>query len=309
MSCSTESKDLSGVIFLDKPIGWTSRRAVNEVIRFFSTTGKKRIKAGHAGTLDPLATGMLPILIGEATRFAGYGLNAEKTYQVTMDLGYQTDTLDNEGEVTARFPEVVIPEQRIDDVLAAFRGRLKQVPPIFSAIRVDGRRAHEMARKGETVVMEERDIEIFDLTLMASDALKLTLLVRCSKGTYIRSLCRDIGAALGMGGCVIDLRRLSTGGWPESMMVTPEVMQEMREACVLPLSQWLRDLPAISLPEGKARRFIQGQRIQLETEGQGEVAVFWKDMVLGTGVLQPGMARMVLHPGRILPTAQQQFIK
>jgi len=169
----------SGIVFLDKPLGWTSRRAVNEVIRIFSVQGKKRMKAGHAGTLDPLATGMLPILLGDATRFSELGLNAEKRYTVTFDLSYQTDTLDCEGEVVARF-DGAIDKQQLIDILPLFQGELQQVPPIYSAIRVDGKRAHAMARKGEAVEMKARGVCIHALTLLNFDFPFISLDVLCS---------------------------------------------------------------------------------------------------------------------------------
>jgi len=297
---------VSGVVFLDKPLGWTSRRAVNEVIRIFSVTGQKRIKAGHAGTLDPLATGMLPILLGDATRFSELGLNAEKRYAVTFDLSYQTDTLDCEGEVTGRFDQQV-EQQQLLEVLEQFKGNLKQVPPIYSAIRVEGKRAHAMARKGETVELKARDVCIHKLALISFEFPYVSLDVSCSKGTYIRSLTRDISEKLGMGGCVTALRRISTGGWPESMLVSEERLRQDKEQAVLPLRQWLRDFPTCELNKDNAWRFLNGQRIQLEEKQQGNVAVVSDALLLGTAELKPGMRRMVLHPLRILPSSQHLF--
>jgi len=300
-----------GIILLDKPCGWTSRRAVNEVMRIFSVPGHKRIKAGHGGTLDPLATGMLPILLGDATRFADMGLNAEKTYRVSFDLSCQTETLDREGDITASF-DGTINQPQLESVLTAFTGDIEQVPPQYSAIRIDGRRAHDMARRGEQVKMKARSVTVLVLHLLAFSFPLVTLEVRCSKGTYIRSLARDIGAALGMGGCVTDLRRLSAGGWPETMMVSPEQLVADKVACLLPLAHWLRDLDRQILSEEDGRRFLQGQRIQLkgtETDAAEKiVAVFSADMLLGTGILKPGMRHMVLHPARIMPSAQKRLL-
>ncbi|MDQ6981458.1 MAG: tRNA pseudouridine(55) synthase TruB [Mariprofundus sp.] len=303
--------DIIGIVFLDKPCGWTSRRAVNEVIRVFSRPGQKRIKAGHAGTLDPLATGMLPILLGDATRFAEMGLNAEKSYRVSFDLSYQTDTLDMEGEVCARF-DAEISRVQLELLLPGFSGEIEQVPPAFSAIRIDGKRAHDLARKGERVAMQGRRITIHAIRLVAFEYPLVTLDVSCSKGTYIRSLARDIGECLGMGGCVTCLRRLSTGGWPEALMVTPEQLVANRESCLMPLSQWLRDFYHLILPGELARRFVQGQRIQLkDTKADAEeknMAVFAEDILLGTGMLKGGMRHMVLHPDKIMPSAQKVFL-
>jgi len=277
------------------------------MVRLFSRTGVKRIKAGHTGTLDPLATGMLPILLGEATRFSSVGLDADKTYVVSMDLGYQTLTLDREGKVTDRF-DVQIKREEIESILSHFTGKLEQIPPAYSAIHVAGKRAHEIARKGGEVALAARLIVIHELTLIDFSFPLLTLRVCCSKGTYIRSLTRDIGISLGMGGCVTALRRISTGGWSEAMMLPLDAVMEQRESCVLPLKQWLRHLPQIHLQEAEARRFVQGQRIQMDNEIQGEVSVFFKDLLLGTGMMAPGMHRMVLHPKKGLPSAQQRLL-
>lgn len=284
------------------------------MVRIFSPAGGKRIKAGHGGTLDPLATGMLPILLGEATRFAELGLEAEKEYRVVFDLSYQTDTLDMEGRVSERF-EGHADEGQLRAVVEQFRGEQEQYPPAYSAIRVQGRRAYQLARQGEQVEMPARSITITDITLLGFDFPLVELRVRCSKGTFIRSLARDIGATLGLGGCVTELRRLSTGGWPEDLMVTPETVAEKREACLLSLSQWLRELESVELEADEARRFLQGQRIQLrsrllqesDTDDQ-PVAIFSDGVLLGTASIKPGLNHPVLHPIRILPSAQELYL-
>ena len=305
------TQEASGVVFLDKPIGWTSRQAVNEVARLFSVKGKKLIKAGHAGTLDPLATGMLPIMVGEATRFSGVGIDADKTYRVTLDLAYQTDTLDAEGKETGRF-EVKAKLADVKAVLPRFTGDIEQQPPSYSAIHVNGQRAHEIMRKGGTVDLPTRPVTIHELKLVSFDAPLLTLEIHCSKGTYVRSLARDIGMALGLGGCVTELRRLSTAGWPEVVMVSFEQLKAQPQACLLPLPQWLRHLPRIKLQPGDALRYAQGQRIQLSRGDEGEFAVFCapdpsdpkaEPLLLGTGTIRPGIQRMILHPLRVLPSA------
>jgi len=299
---------LSGVVFLDKPLGWTSRRAVNELVRLLTPEGCKRIKAGHAGTLDPLASGMLPILLGEATRFADYGLHAEKCYRFKMDLSLQTDTLDQEGEVVAAFDVPELLRSTIEDVVRTFIGPQRQVPPAFSAIRINGQRSHKLARAGETVNLPARDVIIHDITLEEIDLPCLTLHVQCSKGTFVRSLARDIGMALGLGGCITALRRLSSGGWPEAAMVTMSRLQHHPEQYVVPLAQWLRELPPCRLPAELARRFVLGQRLQLDTDSSrdaGEVAVFADNRLLGTGEVRTGQFSMVLHPKKVLPSARE----
>ncbi len=297
-------------MFLDKPLGWTSRRAVNALVRLFTPEECKRIKAGHAGTLDPLASGMLPILLGEATRFADYGLQAEKRYRFEMDLSLQTDTLDQEGELIGAFDVPELSRSTVEGVVQTFTGPQRQVPPTFSAIRVDGQRSHALARAGETVDLPARDIHIHEIILEDVKLPRLTLRVHCSKGTYIRSLARDIGLALGLGGCVTALRRLSTGGWPEAMMVAMTQLQHDPARYVVPLAQWLRELPSCSLSAELARRFVLGQRLQLSAHPGtlGEVAVFADDGLLGTGEIRAGQFCEVLHPKKVLPSAREKWL-
>jgi len=306
---SAEAMSLSGVVFLDKPCGWTSRRAVNEVVQCLRAQGAGRLKAGHAGTLDPLASGMLPVLLGEATRFAEHGLSAEKCYRVELDLSFQTDTLDMEGMVVSRHAPCRLERSRLEALLQGFVGVQEQIPPSYSAVRVQGKRAHALARAGEQPVLPARRITIHALVLEQVEGMRVRLRVRCSKGTYIRALARDIGQRLGLGGCVVALRRLASGGWGEEVMVTMEQLRRRGPACVVPLTQWLRDLPVCQLTAEMARRFVQGQRLQLERSGQGEVAVYAGALLLGTGMLRPGQRRFVLHPGKVLPSARQALLE
>ena len=314
---STLTQHPCGVVFFDKPKGWTSRQAVNFIIQCFSLpeqkNRKQRPKAGHAGTLDPLATGMLPVLLGEATRFAELGLNAEKCYEVSLDLSFQTDTLDLEGEVLSRF-EVELDEQKIEQALLQFRGRIQQVPPIYSAIRVDGKRAHAMARKGEDVQLQARQVEINQLDLLRVEGTVITLRVACSKGTYIRSLARDLGEALACGGCVTMLRRVSSGGWPEAMMVGVAKLEENKGACIVPLPMWLRDLAEVSLTHNEASRFVQGQRLVVPLalkRGSATLCRVWfEDCMLGTATFKPKSENDsvgVVQPHRVLPSAQEKM--
>ncbi len=302
---------LCGVLFLDKPKGWTSRKAVNHVIHLFSKpeqkNRKQRPKAGHAGTLDPLATGMLPILLGDATRFAGMGLNAEKSYEVSFDMAFQTDTLDLEGEVVSRFDDVQVEPELLEATLHKFVGVLQQMPPIYSAIRINGKRAHDLARHGEQVSLQPREIEIKAIELLNFEGSVVTLAVDCSKGTYIRALARDIAEALGYGGCVTQLRRTNSGGWPAEMMVTIEELEEKKEACILPLQTWLRDLHPIQLALAEAKRFVQGQRLHVQDEIGHDVlcCVCHEDMVLGTATLEAKVG--LLQPDRVLPSAQEKL--
>ncbi len=301
-----------GVIFLDKPKGWSSRQAVNRVIHLFAKPEQKnrrrRLKAGHTGTLDPLATGMLPILLGDATRFSDMGLSAQKSYEVTFDLSFQTETLDLEGEVTSRFEHVGVTQAELESILQGFQGKQLQVPPVYSAIRVGGKRAHVKVRCGEHVQLSPREVEVYRIQLLAFEGSKVTMEVDCSKGTYIRALVRDIGLALGYGGCVTDLRRTSTGGWSTQMMVTPADLEEKKEACILPLRLWLKDLPSVELTAVEAKRFVQGQRLPWvnEMENQALCCIVYDDLVLGTAIYQQ-KGRGVLQPKHVLPSVQEML--
>ena len=307
MSCLPDSsaRPAGGVLFLDKPGGWTSRRAVNEVSRLFGG-----VKAGHTGTLDPLATGMLPIMLGEATRFSGYGLDADKSYEVEIDLSLQTDTLDCEGEVTSRFDTIPLSAD-VEAAVAEFRGEYDQYPPVYSAIHIDGKRAHELARQGQEVKLAPRHVAIREIRLLEWEWPRLCLSVTCSKGTYIRALARDIGERLHIGGCVVALRRLSTGNWPPEVMVDFDMLKIRGEHAIMPIRAWLRHLPEVELDRNEAKRFVQGQRIPVslpEAHDDG-IAVCCGKLFLGTGRIRPGrVAGQVLHPERILPSSQQAML-
>jgi len=291
------------VVFLDKPIGWTSRKAVSAVSRLFDRT-----KAGHAGTLDPLATGMLPILLGEATRFSRFGLVADKTYEFSMDLSFQTDTLDREGEVMQRFsvPDLDIPA--IDYAIRTLASRRQQVPPDYSAIRVGGRHAYDLARQGKPVDLPSREIFIHDLRLIGWKTPVLQLCAHCSKGTYIRSLARDLGELLQGGGCVLSLRRLSIGCWQEDLMIDMSALERERDRGLNSLTSWLRDVPRLDLELDLVRRFLHGQRLPVQKLDQGVVAVYHGGMLLGIAEVRGAEGMTVLHPECILPSAQRRFI-
>ena len=295
----SHTPDISGVVFLDKPQGWTSRHAVNEISRIFGRT-----KAGHAGTLDPLATGMLPILLGEATRFAGLGLDADKSYEVSIDLSRQTDTLDLEGKETGIY-QVEIEHTQLQQAVSEMQGEQDQLPPDYSAIRIQGKRAHELARSGKAFELTPRHINIDEIRLLDWSNPLLKLFVHCSKGTYIRALARDIGIRLGVGGCVTGLRRLSCGGWPPETMVCIEAVRQKGRDAVVSLAEWLGHLPRVELARDLALRFMQGQRLPLDNQDPDEaVAVFFEGELLGTGEVKPGFSGQVLHPVRVLPSAQ-----
>jgi len=200
--------------------------------------------------------------------------------------------------------------QTIKDILHTFRGVIQQTPPAFSAIKIDGKRAHALARQGQDVQMQSREVEIKALHFVSLEGCSLTLQVDYTKGTYIRSLARDIGLALGCGGCVTMLRRTSSGGWPEQCMVTLEELEEKKETCIVPLQVWLRDLPELVLVAVDAKRFVQGQRLSMhaDLQGVGEQVlcrVTHADVMLGTAMYD--VARHILQPERVMPSAQEKL--
>lgn len=296
-----------GVVFLDKPVGWSSRRAVDEVARCFRDGGPPP-KAGHTGTLDPLAGGMLPVLLGAATRFASLGLEADKRYRLTVDLSFQTTTLDAEGEVILRSDRWrSLDEAAIAGAIEALTGTIEQIPPHFSAVRVGGRRSHALARAGRAKELPPRRVVIHAITLRRLRLPELELEVCCGKGAYMRALARDLGARLGCGGCVTALRRLSTGGWPPELMVGIEQLRRDPAAALHPVEFWLRHLPEVLLDGRNAARFVEGQRIALAgLPVGGLVRVCCGGRCLGTARVAPGRRAEgwpVLHPDRVLPRA------
>ena len=198
---------MDGIVIVDKPQGWTSQDVTARLRRVFGT---RRI--GHGGTLDPMATGVLPVFVGRATRGVEFFEHAEKTYETVLRLGLTTDTEDITGTVLTEAP-VSATDEQLEETLAAFRGEIMQVPPMYSALKVGGQKLCDLARKGKTVERQPRPVTIHELTLLERGETTLRLRVRCSKGTYIRTLCKDIGEQLGCGGCMASLRRVSAGAY------------------------------------------------------------------------------------------------
>lgn len=247
---------MNGWIILDKPLGLGSTQGVSAVKRALRHGGYTKVKVGHGGTLDPLATGVLPIALGEATKLAGRMLDSDKVYEFTIQFGSQTDTLDGEGVVIAESD--VRPERaEIEAILALFTGPISQIPPAYSALKIDGQRAYDLARAGEDVVLKARDVVIHNLTLLSAGASSATLTADVSKGTYIRSLARDIAVALGTVGHVTMLRRTKAGPFALDHAITLDKLEEYAkgqhlEACLLPLRAALDDIPALSLTPDQA---------------------------------------------------------
>ena len=198
---------MNGIVIIDKPEGWTSQDVTARLRRVFNT---RRI--GHGGTLDPMATGVLPVFVGRGTRAVEFFEHAEKTYETVLQLGITTDTEDISGTVLTE-QEVFVTGAMVEEVLQKFRGEIMQVPPMYSALKVNGQKLYDLARKGKEVQRQPRPVTIHELTLLGMDAGCIRLRVHCSKGTYIRTLCKDIGEALGCGGCMAALRRVTAGAY------------------------------------------------------------------------------------------------
>ena len=254
---------VSGWICLDKPYDLTSTQAVSRVRRIFNAQ-----KAGHAGTLDPLATGVLPIALGEATKTVAFMMEAEKAYRFTIAWGTSTTTLDREGEVTGRSDVRPTPDQ-VKAVLGEFEGQVMQVPPAYSAIKVDGERAYDLARAGESVELAARPVMIHGLALgQPLDADHLELVMDCGKGAYVRAVVRDLAARLGAEAHVRDLRRTRVGPFTEGAAIGLDLLEDLghkaRQAeALLPVETALDDIPALAVTDEDAFRLKQGRSIVL----------------------------------------------
>ncbi|MEO6359368.1 MAG: tRNA pseudouridine(55) synthase TruB, partial [Sphingomicrobium sp.] len=277
---------LSGWIILDKPVGLGSTQAVGAVKRLLREAGEPKTKVGHGGTLDPLASGVLPIALGEATKLAGRMLDSDKAYEFTTRFGEQTDTLDREGVVVAT-SEIRPTRAQIEAVLPRFTGPIEQVPPIYSALKIDGKAAYERARAGEHMEMKSRAVTIHSLAVRpelveglpfsnikgkqdnpstSSGRTDMTLATTVSKGTYIRSLARDIAHALGTVGHVVMLRRTKAGPFTLQQAISLDFLSEAAKArqltrMVMPLTAALDDIPALPVTPDQARLLRQGQRL------------------------------------------------
>jgi tRNA pseudouridine55 synthase len=307
-----------GVLLVDKAAGYSSNDALIKAKRLLNAQ-----KAGHTGTLDPFATGLLPLCFGEATKFAQDLLEADKTYETVVHLGIHTSTGDTEGEIVATC-EVSTTRDRIEAALARFRGEIDQIPPMYSALKRDGKPLYEYARAGITLEREARRVTIHALQLIDYQAPYLRLQVTCSKGTYIRVLGEDIGAALGCGAHLQALRRTGVGDLTLDRAITLEQLAEApeteRESLLAPVDRLLSSFPMIALNDELARRFLHGQRLALgkedmlvpEAEGRFRIYRQSDGQLLGTaqlvefGVLAPerlvGPTQSLMASGRF--TAQ-----
>ncbi|HKO89321.1 MAG TPA: tRNA pseudouridine(55) synthase TruB [Burkholderiales bacterium] len=289
-------RHIDGVLLLDKPLGLSSNTALQRVKRLFNAE-----KAGHSGTLDPLATGLLPILLGEATKFGAFLLDSDKTYLAEVHFGIRTDTGDAEGEVISEV-EASFRAEQLAVAMHAFRGPIRQVPPMYSALKRDGKALYEYARAGETVERLPRDVTIHAFDLIRFEAPLAEFRVRCSKGTYIRTLAEDLGIALGCGAHLKALRREAAGRFELKRAVTLATLEvsgeSERDAHLLSLEALLDDLPALNLDSEQTRRFCQGQVLQGPWP-QGE-----RVRIIGDGGRFLGVGKVDvaarLHPSRLL---------
>jgi tRNA pseudouridine55 synthase len=297
-----ERRTVDGILLLDKPAGMTSNRALQRVRGCYRAR-----KAGHTGSLDPLATGLLPVCLGEATKVSAYLLDGDKVYRTHARLGSVTDTGDADGEVLQRAP---LPEgldaAMVEAVLAGFRGAIEQVPPMYSALKHKGQRLHALARRGVSVERAARPVQIQRLELLGIDGEVLELEVACSKGTYVRTLVADIGAALGCGAHVLALRRTGLGPFGIGQSVPLARIEALADgdhaaegfaaldALLLPVDAALAAWPAVSLSADASRFFGQGQAVwQAGLPAVGPVRVYGDGRFLGIGAL--------LDDGRLAP--------
>lgn len=294
-------RQLDGVLLFDKPLELSSNDALQKVRRLFQAE-----KAGHTGTLDPLATGLLPICFGEATKFSNALLDADKTYRALLRLGQTTTTGDAEGEITAEHP-VNVAQAEADAALAGFRGAIRQLPPMHSALKHQGKPLYEYIRRGETIERELRDVVIHELVLNSFSGNEMDITVRCSKGTYVRTLAEDIGAALGCGAHLTGLRRTAIAHFELRDGYTLQQLQAMseaeRDACVLAPESLMPAMPRLQLDAVQIKRLAQGQRLALDTGlPDGKVRLHGPQGFIGVGLLQGRR----LAPERLLSTVAKQ---
>ena len=291
-----QRRSISGVFLLNKPLGISSNAALQKVRWLYRAQ-----KAGHTGALDPLASGLLPICLGEATKFSHYLLDSVKRYQTTIFLGHSTTTGDTEGDVLQQCAVPALSEQSIQAVLQQFTGDILQVPPMYSALKKEGRPLYELARKGIEIEREARPITIEAIQLLSYTTDSITLDVTCSKGTYIRVLGEDIAKALGSCGHLTYLHRIKTGHFELIPSYTIEYLEALseaeREALLLPVYSPVDHFPKVQAPEGRAEYFSRGMESNIEHEAAPEALVFDGDKCLGLAEITEGKR---LVPKRVL---------
>jgi tRNA pseudouridine55 synthase len=306
-----QRRPVHGVLLLDKPIGFSSNQALQKVKWLLRAE-----KAGHTGTLDPLATGVLPICFGAATKFSQMHLEADKAYATTLRLGIKTSTADAEGEVTEERP-VQVTQEQLEQAVRRWTGAIAQVPPMHSALKKDGRALYEYARAGMEVEREARHVTIYSIRILDArldtETPEVDLVVECSKGTYIRTLGEDIGEALGCGAHLSALRRIRTGGFGEVQCVSVAALEAMtdaeRLACVRPTQDLLAGHTLVTLDAENAARFLSGMRRRGAWSDAEAVAVFAEQprALLGTAHVKGGelIPTRLLSPPEVSESLQQ----
>ncbi|GLK81620.1 tRNA pseudouridine(55) synthase TruB [Methylopila turkensis] len=302
MSRRKKGLDISGWLVLDKPVGVASTQAVSKCRWIFQAK-----KAGHAGTLDPLASGILPIAFGEATKTVPFVMDGRKIYRFEVTWGIETDTDDTEGEAVAT-SDARPSREAILALLPSFRGAIEQVPPQFSAIKIDGQRAYDLARDGEEVELAARTIEVHRLDLLEAETDRAVFEAETGKGAYVRALARDMGRALGTRGHVTALRRTAVGGFTEEDAISLDELERLRQGaggerelaeCLLPVETALDDIPALAVSQAEAARLLNGQPVLLRGRDaptyQGSVSVTAGGALIALAEIERGE----LHPRRI----------
>lgn len=304
MAKRRKGREVNGIFLLNKALGGSSNQVMQQVRRIFSAA-----KAGHTGALDPLATGMLPICLGEATKFSQFLLEADKTYRVTAKLGVRTTTSDADGEVVERRP-VAVTESQVLDAVMRFKGKSKQVPSMFSALKYQGKPLYYYARQGIDVPREARDIEIFSIQMTRFENDEVDMQVHCSKGTYIRSLVDDLGQLLGCGAYVTMLDRIQVADYPVAQMMTLDTLQSLADeykqgeqtdfqkldALLLPMDTAVACLPSVKVSMQKLGFFCNGNQVEADTgDLSGLVRAYAEDDGRFLGVAE------VERPGRLAP--------
>ena len=279
-----------GIVIIDKPDGWTSQDVAAKLRGVFR---ERRI--GHGGTLDPMATGVLPIFVGRATRAVEFFESAEKEYVAGLRLGVETNTQDTTGEVTAEHP-VSVTRAQVEQVLQTFLGSQEQIPPMYSAVKIGGKKLYELARQGKTVERKPRSIEILELELLEGEGCDYRFRVRCSKGTYVRTLCHDIGQTLGCGGCMSSLRRTKAGVYEEAQSVTMEQLLAMEDpaSVLLPVDSVFAHLPELRVTERQLKPIYNGADAKIGDQAPGTYRVYGPDgTFLMVGTVQNRMLKTV----------------
>ncbi len=276
---------LDGVLLFDKPLELSSNTGLQKVRRLFGAE-----KAGHTGTLDPLATGLLPICFGEATKFSTALLDADKTYTALLRLGQTTTTGDAEGEIIAQLP-VDFTQAMLDVALSQFRGEIQQLPPMYSALKHQGRPLYDYIREGITIERPLRNVVIHELVVNHWQGCEMEISVRCSKGTYVRTLAEDIGVALGCGAHLIGLRRTAIAHFKLLDAYTLDQLTDMsaetRDACLYPLTSLMPHMPRLNLSEVQIKRMAQGQRLGIDTGlPDGKIGLYGPEGFVGVGLQQ-----------------------